>query len=80
MGFLPLLRKFWKDDPSKWFCSHLVSVSCSDAGINLFSKETPLYKISPGLITMTPVIKPILTVTTQKEWETFLENYDRNLN
>ena len=68
LGFLPGIRLFWKDDPDKWFCSHLVAWACSLGGRPLFSPQTPLYKISPGDIDYSPTLSRVGKV---KNWEEF---------
>ena len=73
LGFLPILRHFWKDDPKKFFCSHLVAQVCSAGDSPLFSEQTPLYKISPGLVPWSPRLKYAATVTNNEEWDQFLE-------
>ncbi len=58
-GFVPGLRWLWKDDPNKWFCSHLTAHACKLGRRPLFSWTTPLYKISPGLIHYSPALSPL---------------------
>ncbi len=73
MGFLPILRMFWKDDPNKYFCSHYVALCCRLGGARLFSQETPLYKISPSLLSWSPKLKWQCDISNDTEWEKFLE-------
>ena len=73
LGFLPVLRHFWSDAPRAWFCSHLVEHCCRKGGSPLFSQETPLYKISPGLIPYSPVPRWVGRVFNDREYESLLE-------
>ena len=68
-GFIPGLRALWKDDPDKWFCSHLVAHVCRLSGRPLFSWTTPLYKISPGLIHYSPALSPLGEVKDYAEFK-----------
>jgi len=70
LGFLPVLRLWWKDDPDSWFCSHFVAYVCKEIGCPLFSEETPLYKLSPGVIPWSPRLEYIGRATNLDEyWE-----------
>ena len=73
LGFLPVLRHWWKDDPDKYFCSHYVAECCRLGGAPLFSPETPLYKLSPGVLPWSPRLKKVATVKDEEEWERFLD-------
>jgi len=68
-GFLPILRHFWSDDVNRFFCSHLVAYCCRRGGAPLFSQATPLYKVSPGLLTWSPRLKWIADVKNDDEWD-----------
>jgi len=72
LGFMPGLRLFWKDDPDKWFCSHLVAYGCLLAGKSLFSSQTPLYKISPGMIDTSPSLRKLGDVSNFKDYLTLI--------
>jgi hypothetical protein len=67
LGFLPLLRHWWKDKEDAWFCSHLVAHASKKGGCPLFSPQTPLYKITPGMIDYSPRLKLLQTVVTPTE-------------
>ena len=68
LGFLPVLRYFWADSNSHWFCSHSVVEACRMAFYDLFSLQTMLYKVSPGLIDMSPRLTRIGTVKDMVEF------------
>ena len=67
-GFIPGLRWLWKDDPAKWFCSHLIANICKRGSLPLFSYQTPLYKISPKLIDFAEPLTLLGTVTNIREY------------
>ena len=73
VGFLPILRHFWRDDSQKWFCSHFVAYICRRGGAPLFSQQTPLYKLSPGVIPWSPRLKWIGEVSNLKEFDKLME-------
>ncbi len=67
-GFIPATRWLWRDDSEKWFCSHLSAWACKKGGYPLFSEQTKLYKISPGLIDTSSQLKILGVVTDFKEF------------
>jgi len=69
IGFIPGLRCFWADSADKWFCSHSVAEACRMAFYDLFSHQTMLYKISPGLIDMSPRLVRLGVVKNMVEFE-----------
>jgi hypothetical protein len=71
-GFLPLTRFWWKNDPDKFFCSHYVAHCCKEGGVPLFSQETPLYKLSPGVLPWSPKLTWCTTIKDEEDWGTFL--------
>jgi hypothetical protein len=77
LGFLPITRRWWKDDPKKFFCSHYVAYCCRKGGVPLFSQETPLYKLSPGVLPWSPRLRWRTTVKNEDEWGEFI--YKENL-
>jgi uncharacterized protein YycO len=77
LGFLPGVRLFWKDDPDKWFCSHLVAWACAAGGCPLFSPQTPLYKISPGDIDYASPLQRIGEAATLEEFRRLVK-YKQN--
>lgn len=74
LGFIPVLRMFWKDVSTHWFCSHAVATACKRAGESLFSPQTKLYKVSPALIDTTPKLEEIGTVTNMYEFHNLINN------
>ena len=68
LGFLPAFRFLWRDSPTKWFCSHLVAHCCQMGSCSLFSQETPLYKISPTILTWSSKTKFIGQATNITEY------------
>ena len=75
-GFIPGARWLWRDDPEKWFCSHLVADACKKGGLPLFSPQTPLYKISPGLIDYAVPLKPLGVATNFAEFQQAIKTVD----
>ena len=69
--FAPVVRGFifrvMRDNPDKWFCSELVSAACSAAGAHLL--RAPSWKISPGLLSYSPLLQPVGTITTRENGE-----------
>lgn len=61
VGFLPLLRWAWRDDPKKWFCSHETVADCrlGDGRHQLFNDSVPLYKIDPTFCCASPWLDPL---------------------
>lgn len=72
-GFIPGLRWLWKDDITKWFCSHLVAQVCQEVNFNLFSPQTPLYKISPALVDTSVILKQVGEVHNMLEFNQLIQ-------
>ena len=72
-GFLPLLRHWWRDKPHAWFCSQFVAHCCRMGGAPLFNQQTPLYKLTPTMLTYSPRVKWVAEVTDEKGWSELLE-------
>jgi len=72
LGFVPFLRWLWKDSPTAIFCSHAVALCCRKGDSPLFSKRTPLYKISPTLIPYSLAIDLVGTISSSKDWDDFI--------
>lgn len=66
--FAPVLRGFVfrvkRDNPDKWFCSELVHAACADAGVEL--QRAPSWKVSPGLLSFSPLLVPEGSLITGK--------------
>jgi len=72
-GFMPGLRWLWKDDIDKWFCSHLIAQICQEVNLNLFSPQSPLYKISPALIDTSVILKQLGEVHNMLEFNKLIQ-------
>ena len=66
--FAPVIRGFvfrvMRDNPDKWFCSELVSAACAAAGVPML--RAPAWKTSPGLLSYSPLLKLVGTITTRE--------------
>ena len=69
LGFLPGLRHFWRDKPHAWFCSQFVAHCCRVGKAPLFNQQTPLYKLTPTMLTYSPRVKWVAEVTDEKAWD-----------
>ena len=74
-GFIPGLRWLWRDHTHKIFCSHVVAKACKTSTFGLFSPQTPLYKISPGLIDYSPSITLLGEVHNMTEFTQLINKY-----
>jgi hypothetical protein len=50
----------------RWFCSELVLAAYRAAGIDLLSR-IPAYKVFPGMLAYSPLLKPVATITTRRD-------------
>ncbi len=55
-GILGFLTASKTENPARWFCSELLFTACKTAGIILL-KRVPAWKVSPGLIALSPALK-----------------------
>lgn len=65
--FAPVLRGFtfrvMRDNPDKWFCSELDFRAVEAGGIKLL-RDIPAWKVSPGLLSYSPLLEYVGTITT----------------
>ena len=66
--FAPVIRGFtfrvMLDNPNKWFCSELTFAGVEKGGINLL-RDIPAWKVSPGLLSYSPLLEPVGTIITR---------------
>lgn len=48
-----------RTDSGRWFCSELVFAAVQKGGVDLLSRVEP-WAVSPGLLTLSPLLKPVL--------------------
>jgi len=66
--FAPVVRGFlfrvMRDNPLKWFCSELSFDAVAAGGVKLLSR-VPAWKIHPTLLSYSPLLEPVGTITTR---------------
>ena len=80
-GFIPGLRRIWKNNPLKWFCSHEVVNDCHLGGnLRLFNSTVPQYKIDPSYLVSSIWLRPIGQAKNMAEFlnTTNKQNTNRN--
>lgn len=55
-GVLRFLNRRKVSDNGKWFCSELVYAAFKEAGVHLLSKDTDPSRVSPGLLSRSPLL------------------------
>ena len=63
-----ILGFIWRkklDDDSAWICSELIYQGFKINGIELLGSNTPAYKVSPGILSLSPLMTYVETKITQ---------------
>lgn len=55
-GVFRFLNRRTVSDNGKWFCSELVYAAFKEAGVHLLSKDTDPSRVSPGLLSRSPLL------------------------
>lgn len=72
LGFIPVLRLFHKNDPTKWFCSELAAYACDineAKGKSLFNHTVEYHKIDPSYLTSSPNLSFVGNVMNMEEFK-----------
>ena len=65
-GILGFLTASKTEHPARWFCSELVFSALKQARISVLAR-IPAWKVSPGLLALSPLLRPALVPGGTKE-------------